>query len=300
MKTLLRLLMGGIFIFFGWSVCAAQSPLEIQTMTTGAGSLYANITMIKGEKNMVLVDVPFTRSDTHRVIADILETGKTLQAVIVSHDHPDHFFGLDLIMDTFPEAKVVAHPQVVEDIWRSVPKKFKRWNPMLGPLAPHHPAVPSGMTETDGKYVLDLEGHAIEILGPMQGDHVHATAIWVPDIKTLIAGDLLFNKVYLWLGEHLKPQRMAWMKSLETLEALNPEIVVAGHKKLGLPDDDSSFEYTKRYLKIFEGLVGTSKNSKEMAASLRKAFPGSIDVIDDFLLTYSTQVAMGEIPPWDE
>ena len=219
-------------------VNAGQDRLEVQTITTGPASLYANIVLIKGKDKLVLVDVPFTRSDTHRVIADILETGKQLETVIITHDHPDHFFGLDLILDTFPRARAVAHPEVVKDIWRSIPIKFRRWNPMLGNQAPHHPAVPESL---DGD-IVTLEGHQIRIIGPMQGDHVHATAVWVPDIKALIAGDLLFNKVFLWLGEHLPPQRNAWQESIRNLENLDPVIVVAGHKKPGLPDDRSAIK----------------------------------------------------------
>ncbi|WP_321397005.1 MBL fold metallo-hydrolase [Emcibacter sp.] len=300
MKTKFRVLIVGIFFSLWWNVSAAQPALEVQTMLTSEDSLYANITLIKGEKNMVLVDVPFTRSDTHRLIADILETGKHLETVIITHDHPDHFFGLDLLMDTFPETKVVAHPQVVRDIWRSIPIKFKRWNPMLGNQAPHHPAVPDAAVEQDGAYGVDLEGHRVEILGPMQGDHVHATAVWVPSIKALVAGDLIYNGMFLWLGEHLAPQRLAWRKVLDELEALKPEIVVAGHKQQGMPDDMSSIRFSKHYLDVFEELVAVSKDSKDLAARLRKAFPDAIDVVNDFLITYSTQVAMGEIPPWDE
>ena len=270
--------------------------LQIQTITTSAGSMHANMVLIKAEKNMVLVDVPFTRSDTHRVIADILESGKHLETVIITHDHPDHFFGLDLIMDTFPDARVVAHPQVAKDIWRSVPVKFKRWNPMLGNLAPHHPAAPS---EMEGDAVM-LEGHRIEVIGPMQGDHVHATAVWVPSIKALISGDFLFNGVHPWLGEHLAPERKAWSASIDQLEALKPEIIIAGHRKPGLLDDNSSLGFTRKYLQVFEKFVTSSRTSRELINKLREAFPDTIDVVDDFILTYSTQVATGEIPPWDE
>jgi hypothetical protein len=36
----------------------------------------------------------------------------------------------------------------------------------------------------------------------MQGDHLHATVLWAPSIRALFAGDLLFNQMHLWLGEH--------------------------------------------------------------------------------------------------
>lgn len=272
------------------------APLEIQVITTGDNSLNANMTLIKGKEGMVLVDVPFTRADTHRLIADILETGKRLDTVIVTHDHPDHFFGLDLVLDTFPNARAVAKPEVVKDMWRSIPLKFKRWNPMLGTMAPHHPAVPQA--DEDG--VVMLEGHRIEILGPMQGDHVHATAVWVPDAKALIAGDLLFNHMHVWLGEHTASQRKDYAESVERLAALKPKLVVAGHRRPDLKSDNNAIAFTRDYLKKFERFAASSKNSEELMAKMHKVFPNTIDAIDNFILTNSSKVAMGEMPPWDE
>ena len=145
-----------------------------------------------------------------------------------------------------------------------------------------------------------LEGHRIEILGPLQGDQVHATAVWVPDIKALIAGDLLFDHVHVWLGEHLAPQRKAYAESVERLAALKPAIVVAGHRRPDLKSDNGAITFMRNYLAKFEKFTATSKDSKELIAKMRKTFPHTIDAIGDFILPNSAKVAMGEMPPWDE
>jgi glyoxylase-like metal-dependent hydrolase (beta-lactamase superfamily II) len=294
MKTLLSTLLAAAMLAAG--AIAHAGALQVEVIQTGEGSLYTNIALVKGDQRAVLIDAPFTRADAHRIVAAVLESGKILDTIFVTHDHPDHFFSVEVLTDAFPDARVIAAPQVVDDIWKSIPLKLKRWGPMLGANGPRHPTAPTALSET----FFEMEGHRFEVLGPMQGDHVHATAVWIPEIKTLVAGDLLFNEMHLWLGESLKPERLAWAKSVEKLAALGARRVVAGHKKPGLPDDASAIEFTRRYLHVFEQSVSTSKTSAELSKKIQAAFPNTIDVLGDFLLPNSTKVALGEMPPWQE
>jgi glyoxylase-like metal-dependent hydrolase (beta-lactamase superfamily II) len=275
---------------------AQQKPLEVEVLRTSAGSLYANIALIKGEKKAVLVDAPFTMADAHRVVAMILDSGRELETVFVGHDHPDHFFAMEVITQAFPQAKVVAHPVVSADIWRSLPFKVKRWYPVLGMNAPRTPTAPLPL-ESD---TIMLEGRELKVIGPLQGDHVHATALWAPSIKALFPGDLVYNEMFLWFGEHDAKAIAAWGKAIETLTTLKPEIVVAGHSKPGLPNDASGLDYSRRYIADWPKLVAASKNSSELTAKIKAKYPDSIDVLGDFLLGNSTKVAKGEQPAWQE
>ena len=87
---------------------------------------------------------------------------------------------------------------------------------------------------------------------------------------------------------------------MDTLTALNPQMVVAGHAKPGLPNDASGIDFTRRYLEAWPGLVASAENSADLQARVRAAFPETIDVLDDFILPNSADVAMGEQQPWTE
>jgi glyoxylase-like metal-dependent hydrolase (beta-lactamase superfamily II) len=275
---------------------AQQKPLEVEVLQTSPGSLSANIALIKGDKKAALVDAPFTMADAHRVVAMILDSGKELETIFVGHDHPDHFFAMEVITDAFPNAKVVAHPVVVADIWRSLPFKVKRWGPLLGNNGPRHPTAPAAL-ESD---TIMLEGRELKVIGPMMGDHAHATALWAPSIKALFPGDLVYNEMYLWFGEHDAAAVAAWGQSIEQLAALKPVTVVAGHSKPGLPNDSSGLDYSRRYIAAWPNLVAASKDSAELRARVQKAFPNSVDVLGDFLLGNSSKVAKGEQAAWQE
>lgn len=275
---------------------AQTTPLEVEVLRTGEGSLYANYALVKGTKKAVLVDAPWTRADAHRLVAMILDSGRELETVFITHDHPDHFFSMEVITEAFPNASVVAHPTVVADIWRSLPFKVKRWYPVLGANAPRRPTAPLPLAGD----TIELEGQQLKVLGPFQGDHAHSTALWAPSIKALFPGDLVFHELFLWMGEHDAGAIEAWGRSLDRLAELQPQLVVPGHSRAELPFDASGLDYSRRYIALWPKLVASSRDSTELAASVRKTFPDSTDVLGDFLLGNSARVAMGEEPAWQE
>ena len=274
----------------------AQNDLSLKVITSSEGSLHANFTLIMGEQDMVLVDAPFTNADAHRLVADMLETGKHLKYLYVSHDHPDHFWAMQVIMNAYPEAEVIAHPDVVTDIWRSIPLKMARWSPMLGLNGPKHPTAPTPMQQN----WFELDGHRLEVIGPIQGDHHNATALWVPSLKALIAGDIVFQGIHPWLGETLEDRRIEWVANLNQLMEMDADIVVAGHKIPGLDDDPSSLQFTRDYILDFNREAKIAENSEALIAKMRELYPDVIDVLDNFILVNSAQVAVGETPPWEE
>lgn len=274
----------------------AAAPLRIEVLRTSAGSLHVNSALIMGEREAVLVDPPFTLADAHRVAGMVLDSGRTLTHVFVTHDHPDHFFAMQVLTEAFPNARVVAHPTVVADIWRSLPFKVVRWLPGLGANGPAYPTAPQAMTSD----TIMLEGHELRVLGPMQGDHVHSTALWIPEIRALLPGDIVFNEVHLWLGEHDAAAVTRWRETVRQLQALDPAIVVAGHARPGLPDDASGLAFTAAYLDAWPALAAASSSAADMQARVRVRFPTTIDVLGDFILGNSTQVAKGEQPIWTE
>ncbi|WP_353228898.1 MBL fold metallo-hydrolase [Novosphingobium sp.] len=275
---------------------ALAAPLKFQAIATKEVSMHANMTLITGEHEAILVDVPFARSDAYRVVADILDSGKKLTTIVVTHDHPDHFFGLDVLADAFPDARIVAAPAVARDMARSVPIKFARWSGMLGTNAPHRPMVPAAMTGD----TLTIEGHTLSVIGPMQGDHIDSTVVWDPETRTLIAGDVVYNGMFVWLGEHTPARYDAWLAVLDRLDALHPVRVIAGHTRPGLPDDSMAIDWTRGYIKAFARSAKVAKTPAELQAMMRAQYPAAIDVYNCFLLCVPSQVATGAIPPWDE
>src|SRR5664279_5053999 len=91
------------------------------------GSQNKSAVLVTGATEAVLVDAGFTRADGHRLVAAVLDSGKTLKTVFVSHADPDFYFGLEALADAFPDAAFVATPVVIAHIQKSFEGKLAAW-----------------------------------------------------------------------------------------------------------------------------------------------------------------------------
>ena len=254
------------------------------------GNQPANYTLVKGRREALLVDVPFGRADAHRLIARILDTGLKLHAIFITHSR--NVSSLDLLTDVFPDAAVFAHSAVAADIKRLVSLNSDRRAEGISDNATRRSIIPAPLC-TDH---IRLEGHKLEILGPVQGGQVHAAALWDPRTGTLIAGGLVYDSVFVFLGEHRPEQYDAWLDSLDYLESLSPKRVISGRSKPGLPEGANAIEWTRRYINDFRTFAKMAKSAAEMTDMLRARNPNAIGFPgSEGLFEMSSEVATGEI-----
>ena len=93
-----------------------NSKLKVKVMISDELGFCVTSTLIMGEKDCVLVDCQWTRSNAYRVIAEICETNLNLKAVFASHAHPDHYWGIGHIGEAFPNAKLYAMEEDIPDM----------------------------------------------------------------------------------------------------------------------------------------------------------------------------------------
>ena len=88
----------------------------------------------------------------------------------------------------------------------------------------------------------------------------------IPSLDAVISGDVAYNGIHLWLAFTDHDKRMGWIASIEQIEALNPSIVVAGHKRPDARDDDPAaiLGGTKTYIRDFELSLSGSHSAQEL------------------------------------
>ncbi len=260
---------------------------EVFDLDFPAGSPNKSAVLVTGETEALLVDAGFTRADGHRLVAAILDSGKTLTTVFISHADPDFYFGLEAIADAFPDAALVATPLVIEHIAASFEGKLTAWS-ALGANLPTRlvPLTPL----TDGH--LTVDGHHLELRG---GSEVLPDRgyLWSAEDRAILGGVLVFQQEHVWTADTSTPdQRAAWVDLLDEMTALQPELVIAGHRLPGTANDASALEYTRSYLQAFESILAESADAAATTATLVETYPESGMLI---AATIGPKVAKGEM-----
>ena len=248
-------------------VSSAQAAVAgADIFTADAGGAAVDSAIIIGEDKAVLIDAQLTAANAAR-LADIIDaTGRSLETVYITHVHPDHHLGLKVIMDRFPDARPVAHPQIQSQLSAAA-----RW--MLSTMSADAPAgtfadrvvVPEPLSSD----VIMLEGERIEILDPMHGDTDLLSAVYIPALDTLVASDFLYSQTHQWMAENISPERIQrWRESLDRLEAVGAGTVVPGHEGPGAVRDPSIFGTTRAYIDQWEQALADTSNAEDLRAAM--------------------------------
>jgi glyoxylase-like metal-dependent hydrolase (beta-lactamase superfamily II) len=226
--------------------------------------------IVMGENDAVLIDAQWTLSNAHRVIAEIAETGKQLKTIYVTHAHPDHYFGLGVISEAFPSARVTALPAVARTINRQFFGKLDHWEKVIGPTNVCRKTV---NIEPLSQNYIELEEKRIEIIPEIIGDLKYNSVVWIPSIKTLYGSDVLFNQAHPFTCEVTTEERQQWIRDIEQLEKIGAEVVIPGHQKPGMPFDSSSYSFTKDYLIATEEELAKTNDEGCFYYAMARRFP---------------------------
>jgi glyoxylase-like metal-dependent hydrolase (beta-lactamase superfamily II) len=222
-----------------------------------------SVSLISGEHDAVLIDALLTADGAGRAVEWIRATGKHLTTTYITHGHGDHFFGLNTILNAFPDARAVTAQAVIPEARRQLsPDLMRFWNAIFPGQIPEHPIVPDAL---DGD-VIDLEGHELRVITVGQSDTSVSTIVYIPSLDAVIAGDVAYNGIHQWLAQTDHEKRMQWIASVEQIEALKPKIVVASHKHPDARDDDPAtiLTNTKSYIRDFDRSLSESHSAQEL------------------------------------
>ena len=232
-------------------------------------------TLIFGEYDAVLVDAMGTVAEAEALADWVALHNRNLETIYITHAHFDHFYGLSVLLDRFPAARAIATPNTVNAMQSSFSPQVERLARRLFPGQVPTKLVPPEPYEQD---TFTLEGHELRIIEQGRTDSPDSTSLYVPSINLIVAGDVVYNQCRMYVGDTTPESRKNWIAALDRLAALNPAIVVAGHKKPGAPDSPLTIQETKRYLQDFDRVQKTATSDQELFDQMTELYRQSVVV----------------------
>jgi glyoxylase-like metal-dependent hydrolase (beta-lactamase superfamily II) len=256
----------------GASVAKRQQLFSLKVFTSPDEQFWVNSIIIEGIREVMLVDAQLSRTAAEKLLRQIQATQKPLSVIYITHEHADHFLGLEVFKEAYPSVRILANSNVVSRINKVYQDKIDKWKGILGAGATSRTVAISAY---DDDFIL-FENANIEIFKHVRGDTDENTMLWLPGQKTLIAGDVLFNDMHVYTAETDGSARKKWLETLQKISELNPAAVIPGHSKVGAPiDATSAVSFTESYLLSFDEEIEKAKEPDELIRAMQARFPSS-------------------------
>jgi glyoxylase-like metal-dependent hydrolase (beta-lactamase superfamily II) len=204
----------------------------------------SNAGFVVTPKGVVVVDALGSPILAKKLIAEIARiTPRKVVAVIVSHYHADHVYGLQEFKKI--GAKIYAQGEGRSYISSETAKQRLIASRIdFAPWIDENTRLVSADVWIDQKTKLNIGGiqFLISRVGPAHAPE--DLMVYVPSEKVLFAGDLVFRGRIPFVGN---ADSRGWISALDEIEKLKPQIVIPGHGAYSTkPSEDIAF--TRNYL----------------------------------------------------
>ena len=225
-------------------------------------------TLIYGSEDAVLTDPPMTAAQA-RVLGDwVAGKGRNVTDVFITHGHGDHWFAVGLLAERFG-ARVVASAGTIAQMHANVAMRPLLWDKVYEGIPP---TPVTAVTVPDNRFM--LEGHELVIVEVGSTDSDDTTVLHVPDLDLVVAGDVIYNGVHMYLAQTAAVGFGPWREAIDKVEALGPRHIVAGHQNSRLDDAaERTIAETRQYLGDAEELLRTEKTAVDFFNAKVQRYP---------------------------
>lgn len=275
LRALFKYIIGtalGLYLLTG-PVAHASDDLSpvVHRLSGGESEVHANAYVIEGREGLVLVDALLTVQGGERVRAKIRELEKPLNAVVLTHGHPDHYGGLAPAIDGL-EVPVYAVRGVDDVIRRDDAAKGEALAAFSIPW-PERRTFPTDIVADGATLTFQDISLTVHEIGSAESDF---DVIWVldaDDAPVVFVGDLLTVDAHVYVADG---NTANWIGAVGRLQKLFPKDAVfhPGHGETLTPEDSGwVVGYLERYREEVsrlaeEGVRLTDAEKKELRRTM--------------------------------
>jgi glyoxylase-like metal-dependent hydrolase (beta-lactamase superfamily II) len=211
---------------------------------------FVNSYLVETPAGVVAVDSQLTVSASLAMRQALERLDKPLQAVLLTHSHPDHYAGLAQLVAE-DDVPIIAPQGVIDTIARDDAEKDAIVGPMFGDEWPSRRIYPNTPIRDGESVTFDGARFTAIDLGPSESPH---DSPWVlgSDAKTVFLGDQIYDHKHCYLADGFHRE---WLANIATLRERFPADATfhIGH---GGPVGGEMWDWQRGYIETFVGAVG--------------------------------------------
>jgi glyoxylase-like metal-dependent hydrolase (beta-lactamase superfamily II) len=224
-------------------------------------------TLIFGERDAVLVDALCTAREATALADWVALHNRRLTTIYITHGHSDHWLGLSVLLDHFPEAHTVATAGTVRMM------RGEAQTNTYQALFPGQIADTLALAEPLATDHLELEGRPLQVIETGHTDAVDTTALYAPDLGLIVSGDTVYNHCHMYVGASTVASRAEWIAAIDQLATLHPTAVVTGHKDPTCGNPPSVLAESRGYLEYYGQLREAGLPDHELFDAMVSRYP---------------------------
>ncbi len=207
----------------------------------------SNTTFIITKEGVIVIDTRVSPKEAEKVMTEIRQrTDLPIVYTINTHYHGDHTFGNQVFKGS---KTIIAHKNVLQSLIDPSAKdhlaKFKTFNiPGMDEVK----ITPPNVVYEKGMEIF-LGGYHLRLIHRGRGHTDGDTFIYMNEWRTVITGDLVFNKQFPYMGDAYVDE---WIDALQFMEDQDNELIIPGHGDVG---GKPLIIAMKHYLLVLKGLV---------------------------------------------
>jgi glyoxylase-like metal-dependent hydrolase (beta-lactamase superfamily II) len=244
---------------------------------TYSGPGTVNTWWIEQNDSIVVIDVQRDLQHARAARDKIWALNKPVQAVLITHGHPDHYAGLEVFRATWPGVDIYASPATYREMQTDPHGYMPFVHKLEGADAPRIVPLPNRLFDDGAELRFgELAIHTRE-LGPGHSDS--ATAFYLSRTSEMFAGDIVCYKCHLF---YLEGGSRIQLRTLERLPSLYPAgtTVHPGHGESSTLAEatEDQVSYTRTVRAMVSAALETraeltATKTKDVADRIRARYP---------------------------
>lgn len=207
----------------------------VHTHASGEGGIFANAYLVEGQRSVIAVDATLSETESKNFRKELEALRKPLEAVLITHPHPDHVAGITNLVGS-DNPKIVA-TQAVLDLMRKLEEpKRKQWGPVYGAEWVARWTYPNTVVESGER--ITCGNLTFSVLDIGAGGDSEANSVWFLDspARAAFLSDLTFNGTHSYVADG---NLLAWLANLTRLEeaCTDWDTAFPGHGPSGSPGE---------------------------------------------------------------